>query len=506
MEPLSSLNRHNQQPLPAGKPRAVQPLSRLYRARLATPSVWSLAALCAPFLATATQAADASAAAPAPALVKPAWLTDLSLGLREGYDDNIFLGGAKAKDIAGFTPASDGSVEALKNRSSWITTVSPKVGVNFAPLLGDQKVLQVLALGYAPDFITYHDHSSESYNAHRIAATVKGKSDHVSFNLENGFNYINGSKEGPSYPNSLNSAYATAAARERREQYQDRSKFSLQYDQEQWFLRPVASLLYYDLQTDKRATTTAQGYQNYADRYDVNGGLDVGYKLDKNVAVTLGYRYGHQYQEEYSHAIDPFGQSSTSDYQRVLAGVEGKPLNWLTVSVQGGPDFRSYADTAPVHDRHPVKYFGVASLTADITAKDSISFKYQQWQWVSSTGKVPYFDSTYDLSYARKLTDKLSLTLGGRLLTSDYTSGLAYSAANFNPQTAPSNKRDDWFYTLSIGVRYAITPNLSADLAYAYDLGRNNQDNLGNRATGTPVGETREFDHQLVSLGVLFKF
>ena len=55
--------------------------------------------------------------------------------------------------------------------------MSPKVGVNFAPLLGDQTLFQVLSLGYAPDFVSYNDASSENYNAHRLAATVKGKAD-----------------------------------------------------------------------------------------------------------------------------------------------------------------------------------------------------------------------------------------------------------------------------------------------------------------------------------------
>ena len=71
---------------------------------------------------------------------KPVWLTDLSLGVKESYDDNLL--GVSGKGLA--------------LQSSWVSTVSPKVGINFAPLLGDQKTLQtayrnfehqVLALG-----------------------------------------------------------------------------------------------------------------------------------------------------------------------------------------------------------------------------------------------------------------------------------------------------------------------------------------------------------------------
>ena len=85
---------------------------------------------------------------------RPAWLTEASLGAKESYDDNVFFSGVDAPP-AYKVPA--GSVAALKDLSSWIITMSPKVDVNFAPLLGDQKALQVLSLAYAPDFVTYHD-------------------------------------------------------------------------------------------------------------------------------------------------------------------------------------------------------------------------------------------------------------------------------------------------------------------------------------------------------------
>jgi opacity protein-like surface antigen len=50
-------------------------------------------------------------------------------------------------------------------------------------------------------------------------------------------------------------------------------------------------------------------------------------------------------------------------------------------------------------------------------------------------------------------------------------------------------------------LQYAFNANFSANLAYAYDFGRNAQDGL-TAATVQP----REFDHQLVTLGVAFKF
>ena len=134
---------------------------------------------------------------------------------------------------------------------------------------------------------------------------------------------------------------------------------------------------------------------------------------------------------------------------------------------------------------------------AAITPTQSLSLLYKHWQWVSSTGKVPYFDSTYDLTYKRKLTSQLSLDLGARFLESDYTSGYAFSG----PATAPTKKtnpRDDTQTTLSIGLTYAFNSHVSVNLAYSSDLGRNVQENID--------AQTRDFNRNLVSLGANLKF
>lgn len=438
---------------------------------------------------TAAPVLGADSAASSPALTsfqRPPWLTDLSVGVKESWDSNVYLSGADRRLPPSFVLVP-GSVAARKNEDSWVTTVSPKVGVNFAPLLGSSNALQVLTLGYAPDIAQYHNERTEDYTAHRLATTIKAHEGDFQFNLENGFNYIDGDSVAPTYPNALLSAYASAAPRERRRQIQDRSKIAFQYDQESFFLRPTASLLYYDLMT---LQTNELGYQNYVDRYDVNGGLDFGYKLKPDLAAILGYRYGHQYQQQLSFDL----HSATCDYQRVLAGLEGKPCKWLTVSLLGGPDFRNYEADKPgshiasVKDQNLITYYGEAGITADLTTADALTFKYRGFQWVSSVGRVPYFDSVYDLSYRHKFSPKLLLEVGGRIQTSDYTSG-----------NLASSQRNDGMFSTSLGVTYAFTSFLSANLTYNVDLGRNFQDGVVNP-------QNREFDRHLVSLGMLVKF
>ena len=432
--------------------------------------------------------------------IKPAWLTDLSLGVKESYDDNILL-------VAGENPG-------LQPQSSWITTVSPKVGFNFAPLLGKQTTLQTLSLVYAPDFAMYHDASSESYNAHRLGNTIKGKVDDFSFLLDNAFLFNDGSTTAPTYAlnqsavaldqaDKYSSAFATGAPRERRKQIQDRATVTFQYDIGKFFIRPTATLLYYDLMTDWHNASAApyKGYQNYVDRSDVNGGLDLGYKLTSDLAATLGYRYGHQNQQAFPSAINPATYQSSSDYQRVLLGLEGKPWKWLNVKLAGGPDFRAYNATAPVDDLHLTTYYGEALMTATLTTNQTVTVAYKQWQWVSSIGRVPYFDSSYALTYHWNATRQLGFDLGGKFVEADYNSASPAKTAN-------GCRRDDGVYTVSAGASYAFTPHFSVNLAYAHDFGLNLEENLstiGNPSAAATAGY-RDFDRQLVTLAAQYKF
>ena len=248
--------------------------------------------------------------------VKPAWLTELSAGLKESYDSSVFLSGVDPRYLPPGYVVPAGSVAALRDRPSWLTTVSPRVGVNLAPLTG-VTWLQGLTLGYAPEVVRYQATPSEDYAAQRFTAGLQAKGEGWSAGAEEAFTFIDGSKYGPTYPGNYITAYNIAAVRERREQIQDRLALTGRYDLGRWFVRPTASLLDYDLMTKALSSTVYPGYMNYGSRYDVNGGLDGGYQLTSGLAATLGYRYGHQYQEQFSFM--PF--RADNDYQRVLAGM-----------------------------------------------------------------------------------------------------------------------------------------------------------------------------------------
>ena len=481
--------------------------SRVVAALAAAMLITSQASLQAQTNLSATTSDKPVALAPA-AAAKPAWLSELSLGIHEGYDDNVFRAGSgKNFSLPPYT-LPQGGVAAVKGVGSYFTTISPKMVVDFSKCLGNQDVLQVLSLTYAPDFVQYGDTPTENYNAHRFAAAIAGKVDNFSFNVDEGFTYIDGSKIGPSYPgSSWYTPYGQGVLRERREQSQDRTTVTLQYDQDDWFFRPTASLLDYSLDADMLSTTTYPGYLNYVDRYDANAGGDLGYKVDKDFAVTVGYRAGHQYQQKLPYAVDNYQQTASSDYQRLLVGFEGKLASWLDAKYQGGPDYRTYDDNAPVRHQCQVDYYGEGALTAKASKDDTISLNYRQWEWVSSTAKQPYYDSSIGLTYKHNFCDKVSGTVGASLGDADYNKGLNYTAGAHTPGTAADYYRDDLLYTFAAGLKYDITANLSVDVSYTLTMGRND-DTLAELATMPSVqlpATKREFTDQLVSVGMKVK-
>lgn len=423
--------------------------------------------------------------------LKPVWLTDVSLGVQESHDSNVYLLGVNAAaPVPGYN-------NATANKSSWITTISPKVAVDLAKLLGDGSILKTFALGYAGDFNIFHDATEETFSAHRFTTNIKAGSDSVQFNLDNTFTYIDGNDSSVVYPGSPQSRFANNAVRERLNQWQERTQASLKVDVGPYvFIRPVFSLLYYDLGTDFSA---ASGYLNFIDRYDVNGGLDAGYNVTKDLALTLGYRYGYQYQAALPASVTTattLGRNASNDYQRILAGVEGRPVKWLNLQASVGPEYITYTDARPyvygvkANGQIPLDrtdIYAEALATVTLSDADSLVFKWKRWDWVSSTGVYAYRDTTYSGTYRHQFSDAFSVEAGLNAQQHYYL---------------PSSLRNDWQYTASIGAKYAVTKNLILNLSYSYIRGLNDQD-FG--ITSTQATD-RQFVDNLVSFGATWKY
>ncbi len=397
-------------------------------------------------------------------------LTELSLTVKEIYDSNVF---GSEYNLAGF--------DEVANVESWVTAVAPKATVNLLSAFGiDGGSVSALDVGYAGVYSFYHSAPDESNQRHNFINSLKYKSGAWSASLDNTLTYVDGDTTTPHF--STSSAYGSASARERREQFQDRGKFEVRYDDELWFARAVGSLLYYDLRTEQhRAVAEYAGWQNYVDRSDANAGFDFGYKAAQTWALTTGYRYGSQFQDKLPSDIRPDGKHSNSHYHRVLVGVEGKILPWLKVDLQAGPDFRSYEDSAYIGingDSH-TWFYSDASLTATLGKNDTLTLSNKIWNFVSSTGVATYRDSTYSLGYKHKFNSALSATAGIRVL------GSAYDAPTV---------RNDWLYTYSLGLQYTVNKHVSLTADYA----RTQADNRLDEAL-TPG---REFNQDLITLGV----
>jgi hypothetical protein len=424
---------------------------------------------------------------------KPSWLSDLAFGVKESYDDNVLR-------VSG---------NGLPTESSWVDVFSLKLGFNLASLVGaDPGIIRTFSVIYQPDRAIYNQASSENFTAHRVNTLLKGKSGNLTFSFDDAFLYNDGNKLAPTYAlNQLSGADANqndkyrnslahAPARERRNQYQDRYTAFLQYDTPYLFFRPVSTLNYINMETYLFNTSLApyKGYQDYADRYDVNVGADLGFKVAPNWALTLGYRDGYQYQQQYSVAINSDQHYSSNHYQRVLFGLEGK-LDWLTVKLVAGPDFRDFNPDTPISDLHTTRYYGEAAATVNLPRNQSLTLNYKDYIFVSSTGLVPYEEYTYSLIYHWSATKQLAFDMGAKFFEHNYTLG------NDLAGSAPS-LRLDYDYEGLTGITYAITPHVIATLTYNYDKGQNGLDSLAAKYAPS----YRNFGEGVFAAGLQYRF
>lgn len=450
------------------------------------------AALAAVVLPSATRADDPGPP-DYPLFTKPSWLTDLSFTAKETYDDNV-LG------VSGL---------GMPVQSSWVDAFSAKIAVDFASLLETPKEVKAFSLTYNPEHFDYTSVASENYTAHRLAGVFKAKFDNITYSLEDAFLYNDGNKIAPTYAlNQLAGAaanqndkyrnnYAHALARERRNQIQDRYTAFVQGDFGSFFIRPISQLTYYDLNTDLFNTSNApyKGYQDYVDRYDINGGVDFGFRITPDLAITLGYRDGYNYQQRFALAINSDQHFSSSNYQRGLLGLEGKLTPWLTIKAAAGPDFRDYNPNTPISDLRTTRLFAEGSLIAALPQSQTLTLAYKQYLFVASTGLAPYVDSTLSLVYHWSVSKQLGIDLGAKYLEANYTIG------NDVAGSAPA-LRDDVDYGASAGISYAVTKQFIVGINYAYDDGQND---LGSLAAKYFPGY-RDFTHNVTTASLQYKF
>ncbi len=414
------------------------------------------------------------------------WKADVTL--KETYDNNVYLqdntpnpANVAAAQAAGFKP-----VEA--NKGSFVTSILPKIGLDYKPCSGFN-----LSLGYAPEIAFYHSTPSEDYVTHRALFNFGGKVGDASWELANTATYIDGSKEGPTFarPDDI-PAIGGIPLRDRRAAFIFRNSFRLTEPVGKWFFRPVATAYIHDFKTDQRYQTSAEkalfSYENYVDRQDVNGGLDIGYEAFKDTYLVAGYRYGRQDQLTLPGTNGTTLHSTYGNYyHRILLGVEGSPVSWLKLAVLGGPDVRRFDSGTPAgFDRTGLRYYWDASATLLPTLKDTVTLKSTRYEQPAFSSFSMYEDTKTDLAWRHKFNDQFTATLGFTLYVGDWEK--------------PVN-RDDWIYTPSAGLTYSYNKHLSAEFAYSYDWVDSKVS-----ANVEPLTNSHEFTRHLVSLAVKCSF
>ena len=402
------------------------------------------------------------------------------LNVKETYDSNVYL-----QDTAP-TNAVPNAVSAKKD--SWVTTFTPRLALDYKVCSGFN-----LSLSYAPDIVVYHNAHSEDYFAHRVGLALAGKAEDVVWEQANAFTYIDGNHLGPIFgrPQDV-PAIGGIPLRDRRDALVYRGNFKLTYSVGDFFLRPVGTAYIHDFRTLQQTLAAPAVYENYIDRQDVNGGLDLGYNVGKKTFLILGYRYGQQdqYKGPMYNASTVFGDSPyDSSYHRVLFGVEGSPASWLKLAVLGGPDIRTWSSAAhQVPGFHPAEmlYWIDATVTLLPTKQDSIVLLNRRYEQPAFSSQSVYEDITYSVTWKHKFSDHFSGNAGFQIYIGDWQSPV---------------QREDWIYTPSAGLTYTHDKHLSAELSYSYDW----VENKVPTAIST-YADGREFTRHLVAIGVKYSF
>lgn len=403
----------------------------------------------------------------------------VGLELFGSYDSNVYLqdvdpdpANVAAAQAAGLNP-----VEA--NKDSWVSRITPSVGLSYRP----SEAFNV-DVAYAPCIQWYHNARSEDFVKHDWKLNLGGDWDGRRWEVPNRFMLIDGNSLGPTFarPGSIPSI-GGVPLRNRRDAFVYVGGFKLtQPLGRDWFVRPVFRAYLHDFKTEQLASPTPAQfvYENYIDRHDLGGGMDVGVPVGTNTHFVVGYRYGTQHQG------DLMGVSSTyqNDYQRLLFGFEGSPAPWLKLNFMAGPDFRYFPDgpARPGFDTSDTLVYVDGSISVVPSSRDTLTFFNRRYAQPAFAGFSIYEDITYDFSWNHKFCDHWSATAGFRIYIGDWQ---------------PTFNRDDWIYTPRIELGYTLN-GFKASLGYAYDWSESKVE--------APDNAGRNFTRHIVTLTAGYTF
>jgi len=415
------------------------------------------------------------------------------LTFKETYDDNVYL-----LDTAPYpylVPPPH-SLIAVPDKGSWVTTVTPSLNLTYLAGPGFSA-----SLSYAPDMVWYESAPSQNYVAHRTNLNFTGKIDEVSYEWLNSAVWTDGSDLALTTmrPGDCR-AIGGIPLRDRCEAAVFRDSIKVTIPAGKWFFRPVFASYVHDFRTEQRANLAANKnnyvYDNYIDRWEVSGGMDLGYEVMDRTKVFVGYRYGHQCQGTVLKEGAVPGSVITAEspydnnYQRLLLGLEGTPAPWLKLAVMTGPETRDWLDATPAgFDRGKTLWYVDAQLTLLPTREDTCALKMTRFEQPAFTSQSVYEDIKYDLTWRHQLSAKLTVGAGFTV----------YNCVWQDPAL-----RNDWIYTPSLMAGYAFSPNLTAEVSWSHDNAVNKESPVA--GTSTQYAEGREFQRNLYAISLKYTF
>ena len=426
----------------------------LFLSATAAPGHAQAATSPAPIDATMPPKASPSLVEPATPPKNPEWRTTVSVAVAEWFDSNVFL-----QDVT-----------SQAHRQSMVTSVAPFFGVEWNP-----EPEFHMAVNYSPNLVRYASDPTEDHTDHRGNINFAGQFGDATYEVLNSATWIDGSRTDVTFPGPGGApAIGGIPIRDRRQALNLKESFKLQYPIGNWFVRPVASWYMNDYNT---AYSAAPGYENYASRTDINGGVDIGYKVYDKTYAVVGYRSGHQDQD----ALPGSPLEYSNDYNRFLFGGEGNPLPWLKFALLAGPEIHYFgSDVCTGFYHNQSQLYVDFSATMTLGKADSLTLSAKRYTRPGYTGRSMLSELLCEAAWKHKFTDALTASAGFTSYLADYF---------------PTVRNDD-IYTPAVGLTYQFNKHFSAELRYSYDVANSE----------VPDTDGREFQRQIAMLNLRYTF
>jgi hypothetical protein len=356
-----------------------------------------------------------------------------------GYNDNLY--GTRQGTLA--------------NQSSLVFGIEPTLTGTYG------KHLRLQYKARAETFTSAH---SEDNIRHNLGLRLQGKENEWRYLIETTQTRVQGESDSVIYDMGRN-AVAVAYPRERRNQWQNRSQYSIEWRQQEHFIRTRGRLLYYDLDTRRDETL---GHQNFLNRYDLNGGFDFGRahaSFGGDIYFALRHGYTHQGQQ------GPTASSRTNHYERYFIGWEGR--GWegkFRGVVEAG--FGKYRYSNGPGAERLTRPFYRANLSWQMKDNQRLYVEAAEWQWVSSnvTGRGVGLQgrglSVRFLNY--RLGWDSDFANGWQLRNHLHAVGLNYDGVAIN----------DWVYTFGSELNFPVNEHWRAQLGVQLNYGRDEKQKL----------------------------